>query len=96
MIGAIANVAGRDPHTMLGKPSTTMRDAVLERLGLDPEEILIVGDRLDTDVALGEATGMTTALVRTGVTDDAALSASPTRPDHVLDSLASLPSILPE
>jgi len=96
VIGAIANVAGRDPHAMLGKPGTTMRDAALERLGLDPEEILIVGDRLDTDIALGEATGMTTALVRTGVTDDAALSASPTRPDHVLDSLASLPSILPE
>ena len=96
MIDAIANVVGRDPHTILGKPGATMRDAVIDRLGLDPKELLIVGDRLDTDIALGEASGMTTALVRTGVTDDAALAASPICPDHVLDSLAELQSILPE
>ena len=96
MIDAIANVVGRDPEAMLGKPGATMRNAVLDRLELDPEEILIVGDRLDTDVALGAESGMTTALVRTGVTDDAALAASPTAPDHVLDSLASLASILPD
>jgi 4-nitrophenyl phosphatase len=38
---------------------------------------------------------MQTALVRTGVTDDADLDASPIRPDHVLDSLSSLRSLLP-
>ena len=94
MIDAITNVVGRDPHAILGKPGATMRDAVIDRLGLAPEELLIVGDRLDTDIALGEASGMTTALVRTGVTDDAALAASPISPDHVLDSLAELRSIL--
>jgi 4-nitrophenyl phosphatase len=96
MIDAIANVAGRDPAAVLGKPSATMRDAVLERLGLDPTEVLIVGDRLDTDIALGTGSGMTTALVRTGVTDDATLAASSITPDYVLDSLSSLSSILPE
>jgi 4-nitrophenyl phosphatase len=96
MINAIANVVGRDPHAILGKPSATMRDAALDRLGLDPEDLLIVGDRLDTDIALGAESGMTTALVRTGVTDDAALAASSVRPDHALDSLAELRSILPE
>lgn len=96
MIDAIANVVGREPHATLGKPSATMRETVLARLGLDPKELLIVGDRLDTDIALGEASGMTTALVRTGVTDDAALAASPVTPDHVLDSLSELRTILPE
>ena len=96
MIDAIANVVGRDPHAILGKPGATMRDAALDRLGLDPEELLIVGDRLDTDIALGEESGMTTALVRTGVTNDAALAASSIHPDHVLDSLAELRSILLE
>jgi 4-nitrophenyl phosphatase len=96
MIDAIANVVGRDPQAILGKPGATMRDTALDRLGLAPEDLLIVGDRLDTDIALGAESGMTTALVRTGVTDDAALAASSIRPDHVLDSLSDLRSILPE
>jgi 4-nitrophenyl phosphatase len=95
MIDAIANVVGRDPAAILGKPSRITRDAALERLGLAPEEVLVVGDRLDTDVALAEGSGMRTALVRTGVTDDADLEASPIRPDHVLDSLSGLEAILP-
>ena len=94
VIDAIANVVGRDPAAILGKPSRITRDAALERLGLAPEEVLVVGDRLDTDIALAEGSGMRTALVRTGVTDDADLDASPIRPDHVLDSLSSLESIL--
>jgi 4-nitrophenyl phosphatase len=95
MIDAIANVVGRDPAAILGKPSRITRDAALDRLGLVPEEVLVVGDRLDTDVALAEGSGMRTALVRTGVTDDADLEASPIRPDHVLDSLSGLEAILP-
>jgi len=96
VIDAIANVVGRDPAAILGKPSRITRDAALDRLGLDPEEVLVVGDRLDTDIALAEGSGMRTALVRTGVTDDADLEASPIRPDYVLDSLASLASLLPD
>jgi 4-nitrophenyl phosphatase len=37
---------------------------------------------------------MTTALVRTGVTDDDDLAASAIKPDYVLDSLAELPPLL--
>ena len=96
MIDAIANVVGRDPAAILGKPSRITRDTALDRLGLAPEEVLVVGDRLDTDIALAEGSGMRTALVRTGVTDDADLEASPIRPDHVFDSLSALDTILPD
>jgi 4-nitrophenyl phosphatase len=95
VIDAIANVVGRDPAAILGKPSRITRDAALDRLGLAPDEVLVVGDRLDTDIALADGSGMRTALVRTGVTDDADLDASPITPDHVLDSLASLDTLLP-
>jgi 4-nitrophenyl phosphatase len=37
---------------------------------------------------------MTTALVRTGVNDDADIAGSDARPDHVLDSLADVDSLL--
>jgi 4-nitrophenyl phosphatase len=94
IINAVAGVVGRDPDVMLGKPSKPAQRVVRERLGLPPADCLIVGDRLDTDIALGERAGMTTALVRTGVTDDRDLERSDVRPDHVLDSLADVGTIL--
>lgn len=94
VIDAIANVAGREPETVFGKPSDAARRMALDRLGLPAEDVLVVGDRLDTDIALGESVGMTTALVRTGVTDEAELAASPIEPDYVLDTLAELPDLL--
>jgi 4-nitrophenyl phosphatase len=94
IIEAVASVAGRAPDAVLGKPSRLARELVLDRLDLSPAECLVVGDRLDTDVALGAEAGMRTALVRSGVTDDAALARSTVRPDHVLDSLADLPDLL--
>ncbi len=56
--------------------------------------MLIVGDRLDTDIAFGLDAGMGTALVRTGVTDDAALAASDYEPDFVLDGLGDIGRIV--
>jgi 4-nitrophenyl phosphatase len=94
IINAVAGVVGRDPDVMLGKPSKPARRIVHERLGLPPGDCLVVGDRLDTDIALGERAGMTTALVRTGVTDDRNLERSGVRPDYVLDSLADVGSVL--
>jgi ribonucleotide monophosphatase NagD (HAD superfamily) len=43
---------------------------------------------------MGSKTGMTTVLVRTGVTDDAALSGSEIEPDYVLDSIADIERVL--
>jgi 4-nitrophenyl phosphatase len=94
IINAVAGVVGREPDVMLGKPSEPAQRIVRDRLGLPPADCLVVGDRLDTDIALGERAGMTTALVRTGVTDDRDLDRSDVRPDYVLDSLADVGSVL--
>jgi HAD superfamily hydrolase (TIGR01450 family) len=90
IIRAIAGVVEREPDTILGKPSQVAVDAALERVGRPAEECLIVGDRLDTDIAMGERVGMTTALVMTGVTDEDDLARSDVRPDYVIDSLADV------
>jgi 4-nitrophenyl phosphatase len=97
IIAAVAGTVGRDPDRVLGKPSAEAADAVLERLGLPAERCLVVGDRLDTDLAMGASCGMSTALVGTGVTDLAAVRDATDRsvdPDYVLDSLADLPELL--
>lgn len=95
IVRAVAGVAERDPDAVLGKPSATTARLAADRLGVPPEACLLVGDRLDTDVALGDAAGMTTALVRTGVDADTAVDGdAAVEPDHVLDSLGDVHELL--
>ena len=98
IVGAITGTTGREPDAVLGKPSEHAAAFVRDRFGFRPERTLMVGDRLDTDVVLGNAVGMTTAVVLTGVTDRADLRSvppgAPTDPDHVLHSLAGVSALL--
>ena len=94
VINAIAGVAGRDPDVVLGKPSEPAIEMVRERLPYPPESCLVVGDRLNTDIALGERAGMTTVLVRSGVTDDDAIASAMVTPDYVLDHLGEIGDVL--
>jgi 4-nitrophenyl phosphatase len=96
IINAIAGVVDREPDAVLGKPSEQTQRLVSDRLGAPPETCLLVGDRLDTDIAMGERAGMTTVLVRTGVTDEQTLLESDVQPDHVIDSLADIHHVLEE
>lgn len=94
VIAAVAGTVGRDPDRVLGKPSAEAIEAVRDRLGHPTERCLVVGDRLDTDLAMGSKGGMATALVATGVTDPSDLPHATVEPDYVLDSLAALPERL--
>jgi len=50
-----------------GKPFPFLMELSLERLGTRKEETLVVGDRLETDIAAGQRVGCPTALVLSGV-----------------------------
>ncbi len=92
--GALAAVIERATGItpiVCGKPHKPMR-LMLE--GLGGRQPLIVGDRPDTDIALGKIEGWATALVLTGVTHDAAEVPDEYRPDVVIASLADLPDTL--
>ena len=94
VINAIAGVAEREPDVVLGKPSSTAIEMVRERLPYPPEECLVVGDRLNTDIALGERAGMTTVLVRSGITDDDAIDGAEVTPDYVIDDLGNIDRVI--
>ncbi|ESS04117.1 MAG: putative sugar phosphatases of the HAD superfamily [uncultured archaeon A07HR67] len=94
VIRAVAAVAEREPDVVLGKPSEPAVEMIRERLSCSPEECLVVGDRLNTDIALGARAGMTTVLVLSGVTDEATLAASDVTPDHVLDDLGQIDRVI--
>ncbi len=90
---AVSRAAGREP-VVVGKPSEYAGKAVLNALGTRADETVFVGDRLDTDIELGESVGATTAVVLTGVSDEDDLRASEHRPDHVLDAFAGVVDLL--
>jgi len=52
---------------IIGKPFPYVMQLALKRIGTTPEETLVVGDRLETDIAAGQAAGCKTALVLSGV-----------------------------
>lgn len=66
ILAAIETAAQVKP-TVIGKPSPFMFELSAERMGLSKDEILVVGDRLETDIAGGQAVGSRTALVLSGV-----------------------------
>lgn len=90
VVESVAAVAERRPDAVLGKPHPFTVDLVFERLGCDPANALVVGDRLDTDVAFGASAGATTALVETGVATRADAAASDVTPDHVLSDVTGV------
>ena len=53
--------------TVVGKPAPDMLNDALKALKKDPKDTLMVGDRMDTDIACGKAAGADTCLVLTGV-----------------------------
>jgi 4-nitrophenyl phosphatase len=91
---SVATVAQREPDRVLGKPSEVVVDLVADRLDCPPERLLVVGDGLDTDVAMGARAGMGTVLVLTGRSDRTDLERTDVRPIHVVDSLGDVPGLL--
>jgi HAD superfamily hydrolase (TIGR01450 family) len=50
-----------------GKPSKYMMNEILKTLDVPPEKCLLIGDRIETDIVMGNTFGIDTALVSTGV-----------------------------
>ncbi len=90
MLAAIEASSGGRAEAVVGKPSEHMAATVLERLGFSPDDTVLVGDRLLTDVRMARRAGMHAALVMTGATSQADLDASVERPDFVLTDVTEL------
>lgn len=73
-----------------GKPFPFLMELSLEKLGTRKEETLVVGDRLETDIAAGQSVGCPTALVLSGVSTKAQADAWNPKMDVISASLADL------
>ena len=66
-ISALEKRTHRKLELHFGKPSEFMFKEIKNRLKLDPARTLLIGDRVETDIAMGNKFGIDTALVGTGV-----------------------------
>lgn len=88
-IAVIVTATGVEP-IYAGKPFPFLMEMALERLGTKREETLVVGDRLETDIAAGQAVGCPTALVLSGVSTRVQGEAWKPRPSHIVQDLEAL------
>jgi HAD superfamily hydrolase (TIGR01450 family) len=85
IVAAVEAASGKTA-TVLGKPEEPMMRAAAERLGYD--KVLMIGDRLESDIVGAKSIGWDGALVLTGLTlSDAGLDPEP---DWLLTSLEAL------
>lgn len=68
LCSCIEYATGRRPDITLGKPDPNMLKGILDRHGLKPEEIAMVGDRIYTDTAMAHNAGAFGVLVLSGET----------------------------
>lgn len=85
----VVTASGIEP-IVAGKPGPAMMELSLERLGLPREHVLVVGDRLETDIAAGQAVGCACALVLSGVSQKESAEAWLPAIDVIAPNLASL------
>src|SRR5512139_1047084 len=97
MIAAIEAVTEKKVEVIVGKPSPIMIQTVLNVMGLNPENCILIGDRLETDIKMGKDSGIATGIVLTGVTDEETLKGmkhSSDQPDFVFQSIADVENLL--
>lgn len=91
LVAAVKHGTGAEPE-VVGKPHRRAYDTALAMLGLPPEQVLAVGDRLDTDIQGANAARVRSALVLTGVNsrDDAAAAEAELAPDIIVERIPEL------
>ncbi|WP_292370595.1 TIGR01458 family HAD-type hydrolase [Methanoregula sp. UBA64] len=89
VVAALEMAAGTTA-TVFGKPSKEFFGLALADLGVPKDKVVMIGDDIATDIGGAQGTGIRGTLVRTGKFSPAALKDSPVRPDHVLDSISDI------
>lgn len=95
VIAAIETASGSTPVT-IGKPRPVMIQLVMQKYGLQADQIAVIGDRLDTDIVCARRAGVAALLVTTGVTNlqQAQRAKGEMRPDAVFPDLTTFAEIV--
>ncbi|MCV6584470.1 MAG: HAD-IIA family hydrolase [Marinibacterium sp.] len=86
LLRAIEAATGVSP-IVVGKPQPDLIHDALGILGADTSDTVMIGDQLATDIAAGQAAGLRTVRVRTGVSDPGPSTITPDYDAETLDAL---------
>lgn len=92
----IENVTKRRPEAAPGKPSAAMIGSIMDKYGLAPDEVIMVGDRIYTDLEMARRAKVVGVLVLTGEATIETLKESGLTPELVLDDISVLRDLLVE
>jgi 4-nitrophenyl phosphatase len=87
---AALHVTTQIEPTIVGKPQPRLYLQAASQLNQPNEHILVVGDRIETDILGAQHAGMPSVLLLTGVTSSEQVENSEIQPDWVLDGLPEL------
>jgi arabinose operon protein AraL len=93
-IAALEHMTGRKLELLAGKPSTLITDVALQKLNLPADRVMMVGDRLETDIFMGQQAGMFTAVTLTGASNREDVERMTSPPDFVVENIGELPRIM--
>ncbi|MBN1785779.1 MAG: HAD-IIA family hydrolase [Candidatus Methanofastidiosa archaeon] len=89
LVASISAATGMEPIVM-GKPNPPMFELSLSMIGMERGEVVVIGDRMDTDIAGAKRAGMRSILVTTGVSKVPELPADASMPERVVASLSEI------
>lgn len=79
---------------VIGKPNKEMVNALLEKYSVNLEDVVMVGDRLYTDIKMGEVSNISTVLVYSGETTRQMYKNSKIQADWEFDSVKDMINII--
>lgn len=85
--------ASQQEALIAGKPSPTFFNLALKSMGLEPNEVVMIGDDIESDIKGAQNLGMKAILVRTGKYKPSDLD-KPIYPEEVVDSIADVPEVI--
>ena len=85
----LTTATGREP-LFLGKPQPAMAELALRRTGFSPEQAVMIGDRLYTDVACGINAGIDSIFVLSGEGTEADIAQYGIHPTWIFSDIAAL------
>ena len=93
IVAAIQNATAIEPE-VIGKPHAAIVNAACKRLKLKPQQCIIIGDNLSTDILTGINHGLRSALVLTGVTQAGDLTPGAIMPTWTVNNLYEFDDVL--
>lgn len=89
MVGALEAVSQKEADFQIGKPNTIMLDILMNRLNLIPDDCLIIGDGLDSDILMANNARIPSVLI-SKKKDSLLLDYSLAKPSLCVESLSDL------